>query len=66
MNCSERTTIIAEGIYLFARVMNESLDGPIMTEPTKAWHAWVEKHPSYADFVRREQARLFDRVNARF
>lgn len=63
-NASRKTVIIAEGMLLYARVQDEpacSLGTPAM----KAWYEWCESHTAaYQDFVRNEQFKLFDRVNA--
>lgn len=59
MNTSEKTAIIAEGIAAYAKVQ----DGQ-GTEALLRWDKWKERYPQFADFVKKEQFDLFDRVNA--
>ena len=65
MNTSQKTRLIAQGIYLWASVQDSPMDtkeSPIW----KAWNAWMELNPQWVDFVKMEQFDLFDRVNAKF
>jgi hypothetical protein len=65
-NASRRTVIMAEGIVLYARVQDEPAC-PLDTPAKRAWNEWCASHTqAYQDFVRNEQFKLFDRVNAYF
>jgi hypothetical protein len=65
MNSSRKTAIIAEGIALYAVVQDmpcSQISGSVAQEK---WDAWCRAHPTqYAEFVKKEQYRLFDQVNA--
>ena len=65
MNNSQRTAVIAHGIYLWARVQN--LPGSEARDATnpqvRAWSEWARVYPRYVPFVKEEQFALFDRVN---
>lgn len=64
VNTSERTTLIAKGILLYARVQNMPAAQVHGSEAQREWNSWREYHgPKMEDFVRKEQFDLFDRVN---
>lgn len=68
MNNSRRTTIIAQGIALWAVVMDQPTSpmNQEQIENEKAWLVWENDNPQFVEFVKREQFNLFDRVNAAF
>lgn len=67
MNNSDRTTIIAHGIHLWARVQNLTISENGPSHPfARAFSEWARAYPDYVEFVKREQFALFDRVNAKF
>jgi len=67
MNNSRRTTIICNGICLWARV----IDQPVLAQTdderdnVENWEKWAETWPMFVEFVKAEQFALFDRVNAK-
>ncbi len=67
MDNSRRTTIIAQGIYLWARVMGQP--SSVFTDEQRLnvvqWQGWAETWPSFVEMVKSEQFKLFDRVNAK-
>lgn len=66
MNNSERTTIIARGICHWAErqnMTNATVEG---SWPDRKWKEWAARYPQFVEFVKAEQFRLFDRVNAAF
>ncbi len=67
MNSSRKTTIIAEGIFLWAQVQN--LKGDDDSDSALAfrrgWELFEQAYPhEVIEFVQKEQFNLFDRVNA--
>lgn len=65
VNSSERTTLIAKGILLYARVQNTPAVLIPGSEAEAAWKSWCDYHgPKMEQFVRDAQYKLFDQVNA--
>lgn len=68
MNNSYRTRIIAQGIALYAVVMDNPAIATTLSQRTSRddWTVWQEDYPQFVEFVKREQFALFDRINAAF
>lgn len=66
MNASERTVIIARGIYYWAYLQNlrGDDDSSLAKSIWALWHKWCKENPKYVEFVREEQTALFDKVNS--
>lgn len=66
MNNSQRTAVIAHGLYLWAQVQNlPGSDARNELHPVTAlWIKWTETWPQWVPFVKEEQFNLFDRVNS--
>lgn len=63
INSSELTTVVAEGIFLWAKVQNapaSQVRGSLME---KDWKDFEESWPEWVDLVKKEQFALFDKVN---
>lgn len=66
MNTSRRTKIIAEGLALFAAFMDTIPKSLNEIAARQRWENWQVHHSEYVSFIREEQTRLFDKINAMF
>lgn len=63
VSTSEMTTIVAEGILLYARVCDDGTPGLGELSPTMiAWRAWCKDHREWAGLAIREQVALYEKV----
>lgn len=64
MNTSRRTTLVAEGAYLWAKCMDLPWKAVDSSPEMAAWNEWSTTHgPEMAKFAQDIQFALFDRVN---
>ena len=64
MNASGKSTLLAEGIYVFAKVQNQPWvdDGSEQWfVNSRDWTVWKQKHPELVSAVEKLQSNLFDR-----
>jgi hypothetical protein len=66
MNTSRKTRIIAEGIALWAFAQDNTEFNSETAPLYDKWMEWQANYPIYVEFVKAEQFRLFDLINAAF